>query len=369
MPALAGTTPTFLVPHGAGHGKSMAAGGVAGSGLAGEQLLHEGSVVLAAIGLAHPADALRLARQCPPAAAFARIVGDPCWDRLAASRHRRAAYREAFGLGRARLVVLSSTWGPASLFARHHDLPARLTAELPWDDFRVALVLHPAVWGRHGRDNIERWLRPALDRGLLLLDPDEEWRAALVAADAVIGDHGSVALYAAAAGVPVAMAAFGWAEVDPESAIAALGRTRPRFDVGRPLEEQVARLVEDGVGFGARGANPDGGVADLADRVFAHQGESLARISEVVYELLDLPAPARRLEPLAVPIPRRPAPALDAWWFCHAQVGDGGITVTRRPVSDLEPAPGSRLLADVHAANPRHPAAHRHRAARHIAEL
>ncbi|NUR61511.1 MAG: hypothetical protein HOV87_23050 [Catenulispora sp.] len=327
--------PVFLVPHGAGHGKGMAAARLA-------------SCRPATIGLAHADDAARLAARAPDLGEAARVVGDPCWDRLAASRHRRAAYRRALGTGDARLVVLSSTWGPRSLFSRHTDLAARLTAALPWDSWRVAMVLHPGVRARHGEDAVTRWLRPALDRGLLLLDADDEWRAGLIAADAVIGDHGSVTLYGAALGVPTAFACFGWEEVDPEAAIARLGHKGFYFDADGPLLEQVTEL------------SGEPGEAPLADQLFAHQGSSLERIAEVAYGLMEVPRPRNSAgttgptRATAVPIPRQAQPTPMAWWFTTRPSGTG-IAVDRYPVSESMPS-GARLLAHIHAPDPRHPA-------------
>lgn len=38
----------------------------------------------------------------------------------------------------------------------------RLLAELPYDQFRIALVLHPNVWSSHSRRQIEAWLADLL---------------------------------------------------------------------------------------------------------------------------------------------------------------------------------------------------------------
>jgi hypothetical protein len=79
-----------------------------------------------------------------------------------------------------------------------------LLGALPSDEYRVALVLHPNVWSWYGEFQIESlWLDRARDAGLLLLPPDNGWKAALISADLVIGDQGSVTLYAAALDKPV----------------------------------------------------------------------------------------------------------------------------------------------------------------------
>ena len=344
------STPLFVVPHGAGHSRRLAPGSTPVAGMSPDQLMHDGRVVPAVIGLPHPDDARRLAVQCPPAVARAEVIGDPCWDRLLASRHRRARYRSAFGVGGERLVVVSSTWGPASLFARHPDLVERLTAELPWDGYRVALVLHPAVRAWHSEQQVRRWLRPALDRGLMLLSADDEWRAALVAADAVIGDHGSVTLYSAALGRPTALACFGWEEIAPDTPMAALTGTALGFAAEKPVWPQVEALVE---AAGRRAASKQ--AEALAARSFDHQGRSLNRIATIAYRLMDLPILKRAPEATAVPLPWRSESAPTSWYF-QAEIDRDEVAILRWPAPWSQPAAGAggaRLMADLCDPNPR----------------
>ncbi|MZD04412.1 hypothetical protein GTW43_04860, partial [Streptomyces sp. SID5785] len=168
-------------------------------GMSPEWLLAEdGTPVADALVLSHPEQDERLRGVCPEAAHTGIVAGDPCWDRLLAARPLRERYRRALGVppGR-RLVLLSSTWGPDALFGDGGDdvLPSllpRLTSELPLDAYRCAAVLHPNVWHGHGPGQVRAWLDRARRAGLALIDPLHGWRQALLAADAVIGDHGSV---------------------------------------------------------------------------------------------------------------------------------------------------------------------------------
>ncbi|WP_324617248.1 hypothetical protein [Streptomyces bicolor] len=135
------------------------------------------------------------------------LAGDPCWDRMLAARPYRERYRRALGVGRGqRLIVLNSTWNPESLFGDGGGddvLPSllpRLTSEFPADEYRLAAVLHPNIWLGHGPGQLRAWLDRARRAGLALIDPLDGWRQALIASDAVIGDHGSVTYYAAALG-------------------------------------------------------------------------------------------------------------------------------------------------------------------------
>jgi hypothetical protein len=65
----------------------------------------------------------------------------------------------------------------------------------------------------------------------------------LVAADCVIGDHGSVSYYAAAIGRPVLLAAFPEDDLDPCSPVAEFGRIADRIDPGRPLRQQIDEQI------------------------------------------------------------------------------------------------------------------------------
>jgi hypothetical protein len=160
----------------------------------------------------------------------------------------RERYRTALNLGPGqRLVVLSSTWNPGSLFGDRSDiLPLlldRLSTELPVDEYRVAAVLHPNIWYGHGPGQIRSWLGRARRAGMLLIPPLDGWRQTLAAADCVIGDHGSVSYYAAAIGRPVLLAAFPVDDLDPASPVAEFGRTADRVNPDQPLRPQIDQQI------------------------------------------------------------------------------------------------------------------------------
>lgn len=179
------------------------------------------------IGLSHEEQLERLRRSCPQALPLARVVGDPCFDRLQASLTERDRYRRLLGAtGGRRLVVVSSTWSEHSLLGRCPDLPLRLVRELPVDEYAVAVVLHPNIWSRHNPQDL---LREAVAAGLLVVPPQNGWQAALVAADWVVGDHGSVSLYGAALDRVTLLAATGEAELAPDSPATPSGAAPPRW--------------------------------------------------------------------------------------------------------------------------------------------
>ncbi|MFD5190098.1 hypothetical protein ACFWMU_18475 [Streptomyces sp. NPDC058357] len=240
--------PRALLPHGAGFNKAINKDGSPGipSGLDPHYLLSDGEPWADLHALAHEEQVARLTRYCPSASGRAAVVGDPTLDRVLASVPYRDGFREALGTGPRRLVVLTSTWGPESLLARRPALPAELSGILPHDAFQIALVLHPNEYSRTGRFDLSRRLAPALAAGLVLARPYEEWAALLIAADAVVTDHGSSALYAAALGHPVIGAYDGGHELTPGSPMARLLDAVPRLTSASGLEAAflAARTVD-----------------------------------------------------------------------------------------------------------------------------
>lgn len=91
----------------------------------------------------------------------------------------------------------------------------------------------------HGRWQVKYWLARAERAGLLLIEPEEGWRAALVAADVVIGDHGSVTTYGAAAGAAILLAAVPKDRMVEGTATATLAIQAPHLQWDLPLKPQV----------------------------------------------------------------------------------------------------------------------------------
>ena len=254
------------------------------------------------------------------------LAGDPCWDRILAARPYRARYRRTLGVGRGRrLIVLSSTWNPESLFGDGGGddvLPSllpRLTSEFPADEYRLAAVLHPTVWHGHGPGQIRAWLDRARRAGLALIDPLEGWRQALIAADAVIGDHGSVTYYAAALGTPVLLGAAPLTGLAPDAPMHAFVRSAPRLDPALPLRPQIETLLTD--------HRPP---PEPAAFVSSLPGESAARLRRLFYELIGIPEPdgPARLEPLPLP-PYEPTTPTVPLLVLTRLLGSGEIAVTR----------------------------------------
>jgi len=288
--------PLMLLPHGAGYSRVVGQGNAAPAGLAPEQLLHDGRVLPAVIGLEHEAQRARLAAHCPPAAQRGEVLGDPTRDRLAAGMALRDAYRSALHVAPEQtLAVLSSTWGSGSLFAEHGDLPARLLGELPADEFRLAAIIHPNVAARLGFWEVGRRLSRSRAAGLRLV-PSDGWEGAVLAADLVVGDHGSVSMYAAAAGTRVVLGSYDSAQIVPDSPMAALAARLPRLRHESPLAPQLHEALTQDL---------DGPAYRAAAASMGAPGQSLNLTQATVYDQLGLPAPRRRPKVLA-PRPASP---------------------------------------------------------------
>jgi hypothetical protein len=236
----------------------------------------------------------RLRQSCPEAASIAVVAGDPCYDRLAVSMPDREAYRRALGVGQKKLVAVSSTWGPGSLLCCRPGLLADLIEELQPQRYQLAAIIHPGVWHWHGPRQIRAWYSECVRRGLILIPPEEGWRAVLAAADVVIGDHGSVTMYAAAAGIPVLLATRPEAEVEPGSPVAILGEIAPELRMGRPYQAQIETT--------AAAWQPERR-AQVRALITDAPGQSAGIIRAAMYRLMKLPEPtaAARTRPVSVP--------------------------------------------------------------------
>ncbi|MEW2548796.1 translation initiation factor 2 [Streptomyces sp. NPDC047002] len=333
--------PLVLLPHGAGYNKRLPEDGegpadVSGpaSGLHPRQLVRGRTPLATVHALAHPEQAGRLAAHVPPSAAErAVVVGDPTYDRMRESVPLRERYRAALGTGSRRLVVLVSTWGPESLLAREPGLAAQLTEGLPHDEYQVGLVLHPNEHSRLGGFTLRQHLAPALAAGLVTARPHQEWAALLVAADCVVTDHSSTALYFAAlppapGGRRLLLGCYeGGTELIGGTPMDGLLSAVPALRPGarRTAAEQVTAVFADGAAY------PDG-VAATAAGAFAEPGSALRRLREHCYALLGLDPPEGpvRAEPWPLPTTKARRPAAFA---VRTDVRGDTVYVARHPVA------------------------------------
>ncbi len=323
--------PLMVLPHGAGDNRLVTESTgdtTSPAGLSRRELVHRGKVVPAAIGLSHHDQLARLSRTCPEAVPRAEVIGDWCFQRIMASRQMRDWYRARLGVtdGR-RLVVVHSTWSEHSLLGRHPHLPLDLVTSLPSDEFAVAAVLHPNVWARHSSLAVLERLGKAMDAGLMVIPPQEGWRAVVVASDWVIGDHGSTTFYSAAADRVTLLATTGLEELDPDSPAAAFARSALRIDPEGDLYAQLLR-AEQNHDTDALRPVVDSQLADV-DK----SGELTQRSMYAFLEHRGVRLPERPPDPSPVPDPepvrKRPPTAYEVAGSVQA---DGTVDVRRWPM-------------------------------------
>ncbi|MFD0204417.1 MULTISPECIES: hypothetical protein [Saccharothrix] len=338
--------PVVVLPHGAGHNKYIKTEPGAPrsvSGFRADQLVRDGRVVPIAIVLSHEEQLNQLALSCPPALPRAVVAGDVCLDRLSASRSHRSRYRRALGLhDRQRLVVVNSTWGARSVFAQHLRLPARMLAELPADEYRVALVLHPSVWFGHSPYQVRGWLASAIGAGLLLVPPHEGWRATLVAADVLVSDHGSLSLYGAALGVPLMLGAFDDEEVVPTSPMAELADHAPRLRPDADLRTQIETAIAD----------HDPTIHDpITRRAFALRDQATRVLRTLLYDTMSLAQDDAEFDARPVGDPEPEVRPVTAHRVVTTVSHDSTVAVERFPATLPEPSwPSHNAEHDQHLA-------------------
>lgn len=295
------SAPLITLPHGAGYLKRLVSGqhpGVAGLR---RQDLVPGGRLPAAVAVPHRAELADLERHCPEVLPLTHVVGDPAHDRISASLPLRARYRQALGLADGeQLVAVVSTWGARSAFGRLDALMPRLVTELPAGQFRCVLLVHPNVWSGHGSWQIRAWLAHATTLGIAVVPPEADWRTVLIAADWIIGDHGSVTLYGTLTGAPILLASSPEREINLASPAAALAVTAPALSPTHPLMAQLR--------YTATEYNREE-YAAIAARITSEPGRFNRNMRRLMYRLLNLGQPAH--EPETVPLPE--PPPLHTW--------------------------------------------------------
>ncbi|GGI76305.1 hypothetical protein GCM10011581_11730 [Saccharopolyspora subtropica] len=296
-------------------------------------MVHDGVPIPSAIVLSHHEQWARLRAAAPEAADVAHVIGDPCYDRLRASATWRLRYRRALGADDGETVLaISSTWREESLLGEVSELYERLLAELPVDEFRLVAILHPHIWYQHGPDAVHRWLAPHERSGLLVVPPERGWRAALVAADQLIGDHGSVTAYGAAIGLPTSLAAFPESRVAAGSAVAVLGSLAPRLDLAQPLLPQLQKAAAE---------HTPAKAAAVHEMITSCPDEAADRLRALCYSMLELDEP--RTEPGVPPdttagLPDAPWPWRPTAMYVTGSVHSGrSVALDRYPAEMLRP--------------------------------
>ncbi|WP_033289083.1 hypothetical protein [Amycolatopsis jejuensis] len=297
--------PVLLVGHGVGQvgqrrfSRKACGATVETTGLDRELLTYRGRVLPSVLGLGTEAELDLLRERCPEAVPTAVVAGDLCLDGMRAAAGLRERYRSALGVGSRQLVVLSSTWFTDSAFGSAPQLYAAVVDALPRDRYAVAAVLHPNVWAVHGRRQVAAWLGGCRDAGLLVIPPERGWQATMIAADWVIGDHGSTTGYAAALGRPVTLAAEPDGRPKAGSVADVVQAHVKRLDPDRSFEHQAA----------AAAAVAPRLAAAVLPVVSTRVDQSAGILRAAMYRLLELSEPQTAARP---PLPAVPRP-LPGW--------------------------------------------------------
>lgn len=288
--------PLVLMSHGSTSIRSRIAHETAEHGLTPAKLMRNGEVLPARLVLATDDEVRTLAGACPEALPAATVAGDPCFDRISASAPFRDRYREALGADPGqRVVFASSTWSRHGLFGSDPTFFSRLADDLADGHHVVVAALHPFVWDAYGRRQVLSWLGPARERGLVVLPPEEGWRAAIVAADVMLTDHGSVGQYAAASGVRTMMSVRALPDVRPGTAADLLSRVAAPLYPDFPLRSQLERVLA---------APVDPRSVELAARITGRPGQALSILRQEFYGVLGLLEPGHAVPVSPVPLPK-----------------------------------------------------------------
>jgi hypothetical protein len=294
--------PVLILSHGIGASKLNVRYDGPGSeaplevaGMERTRLIFHGRVIPSALVVSTARHVEILARTVPEVAPMAVVGGDPCYDRLAASLPFRGRYRQSMNVGDRKLVVVVSTWGAGSLLEACPDIFSRLARQLPQSEYRLAAIVHPSAWAWHGPLQVRAWCAEAMRSGMTLVDLDG-WRAALAAADCLIGDHGSVTAYGAAIGVPVVFGVLPTEHIVPGSPIDRLGEVAPRLGLGSvvpQIERAMRTWPREHQGM------MRAGLTDVP-------GQSAWIIRRLMYKLMCLPEPGEGPSALSPPDPVDP---------------------------------------------------------------
>jgi hypothetical protein len=171
----------------------------------------------------------------------------------------------------------------------------------------------------------------------VIIPPERGWQATILAADLVVSDEGSAALYAAAVDKPLLMAASGTETTVAESPLAALAARVIRLDHDGDLRAQLDS---------ARLAHRPGDHEPVVKQAVDNPGESAELLSRHIYDRLGLPRPAAEpaFPPVETPIAE---PAAISAFLVTAQALDDVVSVSRFPLTARTSAPQHRPFPHV----------------------
>ncbi|WP_100459721.1 hypothetical protein [Mycobacteroides abscessus] len=325
-------TPLLILPHGPGHTRTLTQRSDPKIPIV---KVRNRFGIATTVALTSEQDRYHFDTKISAAIGFA-VTGDPCLDSLRVSRPARERYRHALSVEEAQtLVLISSTWGPYGALGQRPRIVDQILGELPADEYVVAAILHANIWSLHGDWQLRLWLRDALASGLRLIPHQNGWRQTVVAADVVIGDHGSVTYYAAAVDTPVLLASSaGKIEIKKRTAIQELLRTAQKLDTAAPFDIQIRDAIS---------TRRNDRVVAPSENDPATPTDSTARIRILIYELIDLePDPTHSDGPYVCQTPTFSYTSATAHWI-SASIDD---TDPVHPVVSMLRTPAHGAVGD-----------------------
>ncbi len=222
-------------------------------------------------------------RECPQLAGRIEIVGDVQGDQLLTRSEQRGEIRHRLGLKpEDKVVLIMSTWGPASLMESMG--PAIIEAAKPLaGDYRFLFSTHPNHW-RGDSPAARQWreeMIPAIQRFASIITPEDDSLDALVAADMAISDHTSLASTYAMLGKPLAMIPIAEGKVAPGTVAARLHEAVPHLSDAGALAALLLNLPAQHQGEE---------IARILSTLNSKPGLATRNIAEVVRQMLALTA-------------------------------------------------------------------------------
>jgi hypothetical protein len=262
-----------------------------------DYLIRGGRVVPYRLALSHDKEQRLLEEQVPEVLPIAEVIGDPVVDQIQRHRHLRDEYRNKLEVQDERtLVVVTSTGTGSGLLMRRRDLVSRLMRELPATEYKVVLMLHPNFWAYFTPAYLRTWLAEPIRRGLEVLPVDEDWPALLLAADLVIGDHGSATQYGAAAGAAILLGSHPMEDLAPSAPAMMLAALAPHLVEGKTICQQV----KDAIAGHKRGQ-----YSLVANQLSSTPGEFGRRLGDLIIDAAQIDS-----EPLPSTLPALVVPRL-----------------------------------------------------------
>ncbi len=217
------------------------------------------------------------------------VVGDLRADALLARNEHRSEIRKSLGFDEGDTVVMiQSTWGPASLMeTMGESIVAEASKMIGSSRYRFILSTHPNHWtgGYAERHPWGEFIDSQRTSGFVVIGPGEDFEPFHIAADIVVTDHTGISLNFALLQKPLVFVPIAAGTVMPESWEARLAALSPTLTSASDLAATVGEALQH---------YPLDELAALAHQIDSNQGKAAQAMSKEIYDVLRL-SPAEKL--------------------------------------------------------------------------